>query len=498
MKEFQLRFIINKHTVRSLKILSFLQRAPFLTLNDLADITSSSDRTTLTDIQKIREYFSTTINLKSTNFGYNLEILSTEEYIEKKRALLDEEPLFKILESIFFNDCLSLNEWSELLYTTESTLNKQLSSIQGILSEYQIVLSRAPINFIGSEINIRQFFHDFYYESDITPHTVLPSITIQDVSSTLIQNTFFKEYSYITYTEFNYIMFITLQRLATGNQIKEFNLSSKFKKDNLLVIKEKAALSLVKKMVAEYYEVHLPEAEVLYLYTQLVTRRSLLSVSSEKKFIQSFNICNHSKRNAMAYCKKISVPSGELERSAIFFESFFLSIKIKQLLAPVLNQNLSDITKYVQRLFPDQYNIAHEFMSSSLFKDFNLSNRNVRDISADLVLYSDSLRNTYWKTNRNIAILLEGNRYLTENIRSIAQRYLGKHYSLYFPDVTKISRDYFSDNQINLIVTNYSEYLTNLTYDIDILLFEMIPTKKDWNTLFQILSPSLIRKLKLT
>lgn len=498
MKEFQLKFIINKHTVRSLKILNALQRNSYLSLNELAEETSSSDRTILTDIQRMREYFSTTIDLKSTNFGYNLKILSSEDYIEKKKALLNEEPLFKILESIFFNDCFSLSEWSESLYTTESTLNKQLLSIQKILAEYQIVLSRSPINFIGNEINIRKFFHDFYYESDITPHTVLPSSVIQDLSSKLIQNSFFNEYSSISYTEFNYIIFITFQRIATGNRINDFPSSPRSMNNDLLVLKKKAEQSIVKLMAEEYFNISLPEAEVSYLYIQLITRRSLISVTSEKAFIDNFDFCEYSKRSAIAYSKKILIPDNEINKSSIFFESFFLSVKIKQLIAPILNQNLSDVTNYVKKLFPEQYSTTYDFISTNLSEPFGLSERNTNDISANLVLLTDSMNNFYWGQKHNIAILLEGNRYITENIRASAQRYLGKHCSLYFPDATKISQEYFSKNKINLIVTNYSDYLTNFNYDIDIILFEMIPTKKDWSNLFKILNPSLVRKLKLT
>lgn len=496
MKEFQLKFITNKQTIRLLKILFSFQSRSELTLKDLAEITNSSDRTTLTDINRIKEIFSKSIHLKSTYNGYIFNILSLEEYNNKKRALLDQEPLYKIVESIFFNECLTIEEWSETLFTTINTLNKQLSAIQKVLKDYDITISKNPIDFIGNEINIRQFFHDFYYESDITPHTVFPSLEVQSISSTLRSELFSGECGYISFTEFNYVLFITLERISTRQLIEDNFLDKSSANSYLLNFLQNINLSFIKKLVALYVDFQLPDSEIIYLAIQLTTRRSLLSLSSEQKFISKIGVCNLVKNIALDYCKEILVTIEDWEQSLLYFESFFIATKIKHFFAPILNQNIPDVTLYTKNMFPSQFNSTQSFISNNLSPELNLSQRQINDISANLVLYTDSMRNLHWKKNRQIAILLEGNRYITENIRSNAQRYLGKHYSLFFPDVAQLSIDYFTYNKIDLIVTNYSEYLINWDYGIEIVLFEMMPTKKDWYYLFQLLSPSLMDKLK--
>lgn len=498
MKEFQLKFITNKQTVRSLKLLSALQTRSDFTLKELATITNNSDRTTLTDIQRIKEYFANSIFLEAThNNGYRFDILSLEEYNTKKRALIEAEPLFKIIESIFYSECHTLNEWSELLYTTVSTLSKQITIIQHVLLDYNITLLKKPIDFSGNEINIRQFFHDFYYESDITPHTIFPSLAVQEISSTLIKDNFFTEYSYISFTDFNYIVFITLQRYLKNHTLNDLNSDAQFLKEYLVNHMNTVDLSTVGLMIYDYFNIQLPELEATYLYTQLITRRSLLSLESEKLFIDRFNLWDEPNRLAQTYVTAISVPPHERYRSIIFYESFFITLKIKQLFAPVLNQNLPDVTDYSKKMFASHFNITRKFIFDNLSEWCDLSEKQIEDISAELVLYTDSIRNFYWKKERNIAILLEGNRFITENIRSLFQRYLGKHYPLYFPDVTQLSIDYLKDNQIDLIITNYNEYLINLDYGIEIVLFELIPTKRDWKRLFQILTPTLMGKSKL-
>ena len=88
MKEFQLQFISNKQIVRTLKILSLLQNHSYITLKELASGTNSSDRTILTDIHRIKDYFSQTVDLEATPIGYVFTILSLNAYSEKKERYL--------------------------------------------------------------------------------------------------------------------------------------------------------------------------------------------------------------------------------------------------------------------------------------------------------------------------------------------------------------------------------------------------------------------------
>lgn len=493
MKEFQLEFISNKQIIRTLKLLSLLQNHSCITLKELADQINSSDRTVLTDIHRIKDYFNQTIRLDATPIGYVFEILSLNSYSEKKRALLENEPLFRVIESIFFNECQNLYEWSDQLFISVSSLNKLFKAITPLLKSYGLSLSYDPIDFKGNEINIRHFFHDFYYESDITPHTVFPSLAVQEISSTLEKHNFFDEYSYISFTDFNYIVFITLTRFTSGKEVKKLNKNALFLKDYLIAHLKTVDLSLVRELITKYFHTQLTELEAVYLYTQLVTRRSVLSAEAEKIFIDRFKLWPELIKVAYDYMQMIDTPERYQKDSYIYFESFFISFKIKQCFSPVLNQNLDEITTDVKKTYPVKFQKTFTFISSSLAKKNKLSDKQIADITANLVLFTDSIRNFHWSSSKNIAILLEGNRFVVENIRSTAQRYLGKHYPLFFPDITTLSADYFQTHNIDLIVTNYNYYLVNLDYGIPVILFETVPSKTDWYKLFHSLSPTLMR-----
>ncbi|MEC5317159.1 helix-turn-helix domain-containing protein [Enterococcus casseliflavus] len=493
MKEFQLKFISNKQIVRSLKILSLLQNHSVITMKELASVTNSSDRTILTDIHRIKDHFKDTISLEPTPIGYTFEIQNLRDYNEKKRALLEEEPLFQIVESIFFSECQHINEWSEQLFTTISTLNKLFKNITPLLKDYGISLSHNPVDFVGDEIDIRHFFHDFYYESDVTPHTIFPSLDIQETALTISRAAFFEEYSFISFTDFNYIIYITLTRILSGKSIEKVNKKALDLKNHLINHSNVCVLVHIKDLLLEYFNTEVNEIELFYLFIQLNTRRSAVSFKTEKLFIDRFNLWPEIKELAHNYTHAIDTPERYLKDGYIFFESFFISIKARYCLSPTLNQNLEDISMRVKMTFPLEFQKTYRFISSTLKEEYKLPDKQLEDITANLVLYTDSLRNFHWSSSKNIAILLEGNRFVVENIRSNAQRYLGKHCSLFFPDVTQLSTDYFQTYNIDFIVTNYNDYLINLDYGLPIILFDTTPSKKDWYKLFQKLIPNLTR-----
>ena len=99
--------------------------------------------------------------------------------------MLENEPLFHIIEGIFQRQIKEIGEWADQLHFSESSLLRYFKMVENELARYRLTLSLKKVDFIGKEIDIRSFFHDFYYESEITPHTVLPSIAIQSIAFAL-------------------------------------------------------------------------------------------------------------------------------------------------------------------------------------------------------------------------------------------------------------------------------------------------------------------------
>lgn len=97
MKNFQMTFITSTTTNRWLKLLNLLERHKTLSNRELSKAVQSSRRTIIYDMEGLRSYFGSTLMIESTSNGYSLHELLPKEYLERKRALLQNEPLFVIL-----------------------------------------------------------------------------------------------------------------------------------------------------------------------------------------------------------------------------------------------------------------------------------------------------------------------------------------------------------------------------------------------------------------
>ena len=136
-------------------------------------------------------------------------IKNSSDYLTKKRALIADEILFHIIESIFHHDLLTSSEWAEKYHISESTVLRYLRKVQPIFSSYRLEIQTNPVSFVGEEINIRKFFHDFYYESEITGHTIFPPIAIQNITASAFSKCYQLNQHTCSFGEFNYYLYIT-------------------------------------------------------------------------------------------------------------------------------------------------------------------------------------------------------------------------------------------------------------------------------------------------
>ncbi|MEX1549935.1 hypothetical protein [Enterococcus sp. C50] len=130
-----------------------------------------------------------------------------------------------------------------------------------------------------------------------------------------------------------------------------------------------------------------------------------------------------------------------------------------------------------------------QFIEETIGRDLQLTTRQAGDVCAAFTLFIDSMLLVHSHYQKRIAFFLEGNRYICENVQANATKYLGKYHQLFFPNRYDISiLEYFKKNQVDIVVTNYKEYLTD---ELDVetsILFEIIPTADNWNELFTLIN----------
>lgn len=493
MREFQLNFIMNKQTIRIFRILNKFEHQSSIALNDLFEVLNIPTRTIIKDIQEIKNIFNGSVDLETSPSGYHFRISDDIRYKESKQSLLQNEPLFIIIENIFFSHLYTISELSEQLHLSESTLLRYIRKAQIFLSEYQIKIKTSPIDFHGNEINIRYFFHSFYSDSDITPHTVFPTLEVKEITAKITEKITLKECAPITFESFNYHLYITLTRSFNGKTIDNLP-------DNLVILNEKKVLlynEIMKQVILEYFDNDLSLEEKKYIYLVTLYKRSIFDKESELLFQSTQPQPKEIEEWTEQFLELAFDTEKEKSIYSLYIRSFFLSTHLKYHLSPILLQNLVDITLYSKLKFSFEYQRNEAFIQNTLGETYELTLRQLEGISTSLTLLNYTLSLVHARPSKQIAFLLEGNSYIRELIEATAINYLGTTHRLYFPNKHDTDIERIRKIEFDVIVTNYSEYLVSTLTGKTTLLFDTIPTAENWNELFTLIDPNATKLYSL-
>lgn len=478
MKEFQLEFLSNKKNKRWLTILNFLEPSEVISSTELSKILGVAERTIIVDINQIKNEISKYSEITSFNTGYSLKIKNIEKYLNFKKELLHHEPLFIILENIFYSNLYSIDEWSDKLYVSKTTLIRYLNKVESIFTLYNLSIQYNPLNFVGSEVNIRKFFIDFYYISNYTPHTVFPNLKVVEISESLFKNEKFKNNTSITSLELSYYIYIAIERSLRGHNI----LLTKESKQ-IYINNNNNEFEKLDKYVYKVYNHHLSGDELAYIYFIYISNRTTnqsQEIAFYHQFSSSFQIDKLVENNFNSQLNFI----GNKQLDLIFLNSFFMSVKIRTLLSPVYSMNISDHTTDSINYNLVAYKNLYSYVQLIL-KELKIATY-INDILSNLLRLRQTLRDIHVKKQKNIVFLLEGDTFIRQNIEAKAIKYFSFH-NLFFIDKMHFET-FMKSNYIDIIVTNYTEYFENISTK-KYILFNTIPSISDWGNLLVESSP---------
>lgn len=486
MEHFHMELLTNKVNIRWLKILYAFERRNELTTVELSNITEATTRTVISDISDIKDYFGEAIFIYSRNSGYRFSELMPEEYILKKRKILDKEPLFRIITYIFLGEKKSSSEWADKLYISDKSITKILKKLYKIVQEYEFELSFSPVDFVGKEQNIRKFFLDFFYEGDITPHTITPPIEIENIvkefSSYYEQN----KHVVIQFSKFCYLLLIMFKRKECQNEV---TIPEEIK-EKILRDSEYKFVKKLNEIILKRENFLLDEIELAYVMLIWITNRNIEDVKGELAYIDNYMDNKNLMDLIRNYCEVAEIDIDGKE--SIFIQAFFLSYYLKNILSPMYIRNLSDVTVYVKKYFFIELKKNITFFKGDESFPLIFKKQITVDLAVNLTLFMDSLNKTYQSKIKNVGFLLEGNQNVCQNIWATASRYVGNYHQLYFLDTETFTEKFIKEKRIDFIVTNYSEYVTNQVFKADYILIKSIPTPEDWKLIIYTIEPSTI------
>lgn len=493
MENLQLKFLTNKQTIRWLSILDILERSRTCSAKEMSEHTHISTRTLIKEIKNIREFFNDTIELTTSNTGYTFKELNYSKYNALKRQLVSEDPLFIVINSILIGELRTVEDWAFQFHLSESTMKRHVLSVVTILDEYGLEISLTPLDLIGPEVNIRKFFKDFYYEVDLTPHTLLPFEEIQEMVFLLEKELQTALETNISPADFRYFTYIMIQRSRSGNPMPEIDASF------LYTEKEREFLSSIKMKIFMNYTYEVSDNELNILYIYMMAQRKITEPVSESEYCHKFKI----KLDTSMLLRKFLENYDEqlyaqtiTTEALVFLESFIVSITWLHKIGEIMNKTSSNVIKFCKKRFSNEYTYTLLFLEKN-HREIGIGQTYLKDIAVNLVLTVEAIRDTYVRNPRKIAFVLEGSFYIRRMVEAKAFRYLRGYHQIFFPTIEELTREYFEINEIDLFVTNQEEYITELVKDIDFVVFKAIPDSIDWNHFLSRINPKITKDFSI-
>lgn len=487
MEKLQWGFLTNKITKRWLLILSILERERTCSSQDLSKKTELSSRTIIKEIKDIRGYFGETIELTTNNAGYTFNERIHRSYQELKRALVEEDPLFIIIQGILMGELRFSEEWAFYFHLSESTMKRYLVSIIPFLENYQLKLSLSPVDLVGKEGDIRKFLKDFYYEVDIVPRMVIPFQLLKDTIPETPASSQFSGILNVSPSDFRYFLYIMIQRFKNNRKMENLNVSIKY------TIQEINFLREIKNNIKKRFKQELSDDELLVLYIYSTSQRKLTNVESAKEYCSRFGEGFQERELAKSFLSGYDESLFQSQPNLYYFiEAFFISVRLLNCIGSTLNNSLSVTIDFAQKLYPDDYNWVLSFLKKKK-NEFSFPLLFLEDIAANLVLTMEAVRDINISNPKNIAFLFEGSHFIIQSVNAKAYRYFKGHHQLHFLTIEDLDPTYLKEYAVDIFVTNQEDYISEMIQEIDFVLFKSIPDQSDWNRLLRKINPQIVK-----
>lgn len=479
MRELQLQLINDRSTARRFQLLALIEREQFVTTQYAATQLGVSQRTILSDIQMLKDHFGESAEFNASNTGYQFIELDITEYNQKKLTLLDNEPLYEIISNIFYGELDTLEDTANYLNYSPGSLRRILQSAQSVLRQYGLILQMNPIQIIGEEIAIRKFFFDFYYEGSQTPHTLHPPKGFQELFLQQLseESNSIELDTAVGIASFYYRIYIAFERYRQGFRV---TLSESLE---TIICKENDFERLFSfiSTLGNSYDYTLSKTEVAVIHYDILTQRAVRSIDSEILFYERFGIFSEIETIANHYVNSLTDSSWDQSKLLIFYKSFFLSIKIKEAISPILNKTMSDKIKSIRS---HQTNAFYQNLAfvEDYAEQLQLSTKYQEDVATSLTIFADLLSHVY-AAKKRIYFILEGDSLTRQSIIYKATQFFGKQHHLKFITIWDLSKERLLEASIDLIVTNYSPYITDYVATTPYVLINTVPKAKDWQTI---------------
>ena len=156
--------LLESSLLKHYDIISFLLDKDWMTINRVAEETRIPARTIRQNIGTINQYIAPAKIESSQRYGIRLTYDSAHNPLYIYSAIYRQSTRFLILEQIFLQHFLSIAQFSEALYISESTLKRHIQVLNQILPHYGFHIDTQSLDIIGDEKKIHFFYYTYFLE----------------------------------------------------------------------------------------------------------------------------------------------------------------------------------------------------------------------------------------------------------------------------------------------------------------------------------------------
>lgn len=222
MNSFGRRLVLNTTTKRKMNLLDYLLTGP-KSIQETSNELKVSEKTVRRLVSFLEEELPKEIRLDVLRSSVLvLEVSDYFVYSSLMKSWASESPLYNIIETLFYSEHLTIGEYSDHLFLSETTIRTYLKQLETLVDEYKLKLNLSPVvSLVGDEENIRYFyFHFYFYSGELIAENPRHQANAQGIYNYLDYLSMeFQIPLYIDYTRLLIWMFVIETRLSQGNSV---------------------------------------------------------------------------------------------------------------------------------------------------------------------------------------------------------------------------------------------------------------------------------------
>lgn len=225
-----MRQLLNQSEKRQLLTIEILHRQnDWITLSELSKMLDCSVRVLKDDIAHFKNNFDE-FTIETSNNGIRLNMNKNVGLKSLYQYILNNSTAFNLLENIFLKENITINELTDVLYVSSSTIYRLIDLLNKVFKEKNIRIETNPCKIMGAENEIRYFFYNYFnekYSSLNWPYKNINENGLDMLLQFFIEFTQMKtDFAY--YNIFKTVSTINLIRYKQGHYIDTSNIQINF------------------------------------------------------------------------------------------------------------------------------------------------------------------------------------------------------------------------------------------------------------------------------